>query len=66
LNEAQKTAVLASKDALEKSGVLQNAWLAINVASTPYPGEFQLEAQRNAEVTAKVVATGKKPGADLY
>ena len=62
LNEAQHKAAKASKNALEKSGQLRHVTYPVKVDSTSYPGEFQLEAMRNAEADAQRESRGLEKG----
>jgi len=62
LNEAQRTAAEASKTAIEKSGILLHVRDSVRVDSKSYPAEFQLEAQRNAEIENRHLAKTHKPG----
>ncbi|MBS1170566.1 MAG: peptide methionine sulfoxide reductase [Burkholderiaceae bacterium] len=62
LNDTQRQEAIASKVALEQSGVLQHVAPLVAVASSDYPPEFQLEAQRNAEADAKAEAALTEPG----
>jgi peptide-methionine (S)-S-oxide reductase len=62
LDEEQRKAAVASKEAIEKSGVLAHVNYPVRVKSTSYPPEFQLEAMRNAEVDARNESKDYQPG----
>ncbi|MBS1187565.1 MAG: peptide methionine sulfoxide reductase [Burkholderiaceae bacterium] len=62
LNDIQRQEAIASKIALEQSGVLRHVSPPVAVASSDYPPEFQLEAQRHAEADAQAEASQTEPG----
>lgn len=62
LNEEQRKAAEASREALEKSGRLSHVTYPVKVKSSTYPPEFQLEAVRNAEADARRESRGYQPG----